>query len=141
MKLFLDTSVLIAACGSSQGASMAVLRLAESQRWTLLATPYVLAETEKNLPKLGGEAERNWLDIRGKLSVCQDVISIEKPSVFPVSKDRPVLFSALAWADVLLTLDRSDFQGLIGSKFYGLPILRPGEFLEEERATGRLTAD
>ena len=55
-----------------------------------------------------------------------------------VAKDRPVLFSALAWADALLTLDREDFAALLGSAFYGLPVLTPGTFLERERATGQL---
>ena len=67
-----------------------------------------------------------------------DVLTLEWPVVFPVAKDRPVLFSALAWADVLLTLDREDFGELLNQPFYGLPILKPGTFLERERAAGRL---
>ena len=51
---------------------------------------------------------------------------------------RSILFTASAWADVLLTLDRRDFAGLLGTSFYGLAILRPGEFLRMERAAGRL---
>ena len=58
--------------------------------------------------------------------------------VFPVSKDKPILFGALAWADVLLTLDRGDFSALLGTSFYGMPVLRPGQFLERERTAGRL---
>ena len=49
-----------------------------------------------------------------------------------------MLFSALAWADVLLTLDRNDFTTLLGDEFYGLPVLKPGTFLERERAAGVL---
>ena len=67
-----------------------------------------------------------------------DVLTLDLPAVFPVAKDRPILFSALAWADVLLTLDRGDFGKLINQPFYGLPILKPGSFLEQERAAGRL---
>ena len=59
--------------------------------------------------------------------------------VFPASKDRPVLFGALAWADALLTLDRGDFGGLLGGEFYGLPVLTPGAFLARERSAGRLS--
>jgi hypothetical protein len=58
--------------------------------------------------------------------------------VFEPAKDRPILFSALAWADVLLTLDRADFGALMDSSFYGLRVLRPGVFLEQERAAGRM---
>ena len=58
--------------------------------------------------------------------------------MFPTGKDRPILFTALAWSQVLLTLDRQDFIGLLGGTFYGLRIRPPFEFLEEERAAGRL---
>jgi len=39
------------------------------------------------------------------------------PAVFPSGKDRPILFSALAWADILLTLDWGDFGGLMDKPF------------------------
>ena len=39
---------------------------------------------------------------------------------------------------MLLTLDRGDFGALMGTGFYGLDILTPGDFLERERAAGRL---
>lgn len=42
-----------------------------------------------------------------------DVLTLDRPAVFHAGKDRPILFSALAWADVLLTLDRGDFGGLM----------------------------
>jgi hypothetical protein len=58
--------------------------------------------------------------------------------VFHAAKDRPILFSAPAWADVLLTLDRGDFEGLMDKPFYGLLVFKPGVFLERERAAGRL---
>ena len=35
---------------------------------------------------------------------------------------------------MLLTLDSKDFGELLGSEFYGLPVLRPGAFLEREHA-------
>ena len=57
-------------------------------------------------------------------------------AVFPVTKDRPILFSALATADVLLTLDRVDFGRLLGGRFYGLAIMTPGAWLLHERGVG-----
>jgi hypothetical protein len=57
--------------------------------------------------------------------------------VFSPGKDRPILLSALAWADVLLTLDRADFMDLLGQQFYDLRLRTPGMFLAEERAAGR----
>jgi len=67
-----------------------------------------------------------------------DILTLDRPVVFSAGKDRPVLFSALAWADVLLTLDSGDFGDLLGGSFYGMPVLRPGQFLQRERTAGRL---
>ena len=67
-----------------------------------------------------------------------DVLTLDRAAVFEPAKDRPILFSALAWAQVLLTLDRGDFGTLLGSTFYGLSVRTPGMFLEDERAVGRI---
>jgi len=64
--------------------------------------------------------------------------TIDRPVLFEAAKDRPILFSALAWADLLLTLDRGDFGSLIGNSFYDLPVLTPGMFLQRQRETGLL---
>jgi hypothetical protein len=66
------------------------------------------------------------------------VWTIDRPVVFGPAKDRPVLFTAAAWAEVLLTLDRGDFGAVMGTGFYGLLVLTPGNFLEREGAAGRL---
>jgi hypothetical protein len=66
------------------------------------------------------------------------VVTFEWATVFAACKDRPILFTAAAWADVLLTLDRHDFADLLGGTFYGLEILKPGDFLKREREAGRL---
>jgi hypothetical protein len=72
------------------------------------------------------------------LAVMDDVLTLDRLVVFPSAKDRPILFSALAWAEVLLMLDRGDFGALLGTTFYGLRVLKPGSFLEQERTAGRL---
>ena len=138
MNLFLDTSVLLSACGSANGASREIFRRASVNGWMLLATPYVLEEVLRNLGNFPPAASADWARLRPVLCVMDDVLTLEWPVVFPVAKDRPVLFSALVWADVLLTLDRGDFGELLNQPFYGLPILKPGTFLERERAAGRL---
>ena len=138
MKLLLDSSVLLAASGSESGASREVFRLAPSVGWSLLATPYIVREVNLNLPRLPPRASLAWESLRKELHVCEDVVTLDRPAVFPVAKDRPILFSALAWADVLLTLDHNDFHTLLGGQFYGLPILKPGTFLEQEIVAGRI---
>jgi fermentation-respiration switch protein FrsA (DUF1100 family) len=70
--------------------------------------------------------------------MVDDVVSLDRPVVFASSKDRPILFSALAWSEVLLRLDKTDFADVLGGEFYGLRVLLPYQFLGLERAAGRL---
>jgi predicted nucleic acid-binding protein len=138
VRVFLDTSVLLAACGSDRGASREVFRRASESGWILLASPYVVEEVLANLSNISAEATTNWARLRPDLTLMDDVLTLDQAAVFEPAKDRPILFTALAWSDVLLTLDRNDFGGLLGRTFYGLSVLTPGMFLERERAAGRL---
>jgi predicted nucleic acid-binding protein len=133
VRLFLDTSVLLAACGSAHGASREIFRLGPIAPWTLVTTPYVLHEVESNLDRLDDAAKPAWLQFQEILEVRNDILTLNRPAVFGPSKDRPILFSALAWADVLLTLDRHDFGSLLGQTFYGLAVMTPGLFLESRK--------
>ena len=96
MRLSLDTSVLLAASGSAKGASREVFRLAILNQWTLVATPYVLAEVKNNLPGLSPLAGSEWNSLQAGLLVMDDVLTVDRLAVFDVPKDRPILFSALA---------------------------------------------
>ena len=138
MKLFLDASVLLAACGRPAGGSHAVCDLAATQGWRLLASDYVIREVEKNVRlRLPSAAHHEWQRLRPTLEVVTDVLTFDWPVVFPATKDRPVLFTAAATADVL-TLVRADFGGLMGVGFYGRPVMTPGDFLRRESAVGRM---
>jgi predicted nucleic acid-binding protein len=137
VRLFLDSSVLIAAAASAEGASREVFRRASTHEWRLITTPYAVAEVVRNLAGFSASVTAEWLRLRDRLALVDDVVTIDKPAVFPVNKDRPILFSALATADVLLTLDRADFGHLLGSRFYGLAIMTPGMWLMQDRESGR----
>ncbi len=104
----------------------------------LVATPYILAEVLHNLPEMPETAAHDWALLSRELLIMDDVLTLDRPSVFPVAKDRPILFGAVAWADVLLTLDRKDFGSLLNTEFYGLPVFTPGIFIACERRSGRL---
>jgi len=138
VRLFLDTSVLLAACASAAGASREIFRRASGNGWVLIATPYGLEEVLRNLPDLAPSVSADWAALRPTLLIMDDVLTLDRPAIFPVTKDRPILFSALAWADILLTLDENDFGPFMDNPFYGLLVFRPGVFLERERAAGRL---
>jgi predicted nucleic acid-binding protein len=138
MRIFPDTGVLLAGSASPGGASRNILDKAGQNGWVLITTPYVIHEVVRNLPDFPPEATAYWTGVQTSLSIRGDIFTLDRPTFFNVSKDRPILYGALAWADVLLTLDRSDFGKLLGTAFYNLRVLKPGEFLEEERLTGRL---
>lgn len=136
----LDTSVLLAACASERGASRELFHRCRAQGWRLISTPYAIEEVARNLPKFPLAASAEWVRLRSHLRIRDNVLTLDRRVVFPAGKDRPILFGALAWAEVLLTLDRWDFASLLGTSFYGLLVLKPGVFLKRERAAGRLPA-
>lgn len=117
MRLFLDTSVMLSASASSSGASREIFRRSATNGWMLITTPYAIEEVLRHLPDFPPAASADWTVLRPHILIMDDVLTLELPAVFPVTKDRPILFGALAWADVLLTLDRSDFETLLGSSF------------------------
>ncbi len=104
----------------------------------VVVSPWALRETRDNLLTKPAEAMRSWASLRAGVAIEDDELTFDWPLVFDVAKDKPVLITALACADVLLTLDRHDFGALLGRRIYGLQVLTPGQFLIQERAAGRL---
>jgi hypothetical protein len=82
-----------------------------------MASPYVLLEIEKKLPRLVPTAAHAWSQLKNALITVPDVWSLDRPVIFHAAKDRPVLFAAAAWAEVLLTLDRTDFGPAVVNGF------------------------
>src|SRR2546430_503591 len=83
--------------------------MATRNGWTLLTSQYVILEITRNIPRLPVHAASDWAQLRSMLVLVRDVWTMDRPAVFGPAKDRPVLFTAAAWAEVLLTLDRGDF--------------------------------
>lgn len=140
MRLFLDTSVLLAAAGSAKGASRFLVTEAAGFGWQLLSSGYCAEETRRNLPKLERAAATAWTkEIAPRVRLVRTRVSLDKPLVLAKAKDRPVVITALAArADWLLTLDEADFHRRLGRVVYGLRLATPGEFLLEQRALGAL---
>jgi predicted nucleic acid-binding protein len=138
LKIFLDSSVALAASLSGTGASRQVFDFAARQGWQLVVSPWVLREVRDNLANKPPEAARAWAALRGRVTVEGDELTFDWPLAFDVAKDKPVLITALACADVLLTLDRRDFRTLLGQSVYDLRVFTPGELLRIEREAGRL---
>lgn len=140
MRLFLDTSVLIAASGSAGGASRFVLDEAITHGWKLVTADYCADEVRRNLPKLVPSAASAWKHtILPLLEITEVRLALDKALIFPKAKDRPVVISALAEkCEWLLTLDETDFHGNLGREIYGMGVATPGQFLMGQRKAGRL---
>lgn len=129
LNLFLDTSVLLAACDSPGGGSRLIVEAAPLNGWITIASRHVFGEVRSNLRKFPPAPAAEWRVIEPRLVAVVDILAIDKPVVFHPTKDRPVLLSAYEFADVLITLDRRDFRRLLGSAFYHLRIFDPEGFL------------
>jgi len=140
VRLFLDTSVLLAASGTGQGASRFLIREASAHNWVLVSTDYCAGEALRNLAKVGNSAAEAWSSIVSPAVEFIAVrVALDRPLVFPKAKDRPVVISALAsQCEWLLTLDEKDFQGNLGHQIYGMAISTPGNFLLAQRHLGVL---
>ncbi len=140
MRLFLDSSVLLAAAGSSRGASWFIITDPPSSGWVLVTAEYCAEETSRNLSKLGPAAPDTWAQtVAPSVRIVPTRTSLDRPLVFPKVKDRPVVITALAErCEWLLTLDEEDFHGKLGREVYGMSIATPGEFLVAQRERGLL---
>ena len=131
MRLFLDTSFLIAAAGSEAGLPRFIFNHGRKSGWDLVTSLYCEEEVNRNIHKVGGSAF--WLaEIRPNLHLHATEVVVDYPLVFEATKDRPVVISALGSnADYLLTLDRNDFATLLGTEVYGMRIRLPLSFARE----------
>ncbi len=65
-----------------------------------------------------------------KIEWVPNALTSNKPLLMTASKDKPVLISALAaGSDVLLTLDKADFELFLGTTVYGMLVSTPRDFL------------
>lgn len=135
MRVFLDSSVLIAASLSEEGGSHWIARRGVLAGWHLITAEYCVAEVEKNLPRLSELEQLRWTcRVRPRIEAVETRLALDRPLVFSASKDRPVIISALAArCDVLVTLDQHDFARWLGSEIYGLRIMRPAMLVAHAR--------
>lgn len=131
MRLFLDTSFMVAAAGSEAGLPRFIFNHGRNAGWDLVTSLYCEEEVSRNIHKVSGSAF--WLaEMRPNLRLHATEVVLDYPLVFEATKDRPVIISALGSnADYLLTLDRSDFATLLGTEVYGMRIRVPLTFVRE----------
>ena len=130
MKVFLDSSVIISACGSAKSLSRLVWQIHSAHAWQLISSSYCRAEVARNVVKFGDAAAESWAQFSAQIDWVPNALTSKRPLLLTASKDKPVLISALAArCDALLTLDTGDFDLLLGTEVYGMLVTTPRDFL------------
>jgi len=133
VRVFLDSSVILSACGSERSLSRLITILAAERGWVLVSAAYCRAETVKNLAKFEAPAAAHWQNLQNRIDWVPNALTTKRPLLLTASKDKPVLISALAAkCDTLLTLDTGDFGILLGTEVYGMKVGTPRDFLIRE---------
>lgn len=130
MRVFLDSSVIISACGSVKSLSRLIWQIHSAHGWQVISSSYCRAEVARNVVKFGDAAVEAWSQFSADLDWVPNALTSERPLLLAAAKDKPVLISALAArCDALLTLDTGDFELLLGTEVYGLLVTTPRDFL------------
>jgi hypothetical protein len=133
VRVFLDSSVILSACGSERSLSRLITVLAVERSWNLVSAAYCRAETVKNLAKFAPQATAHWQNLQTRIEWVPNALTTKRPLLLAASKDKPVLISALAAKPhVLLTLDARDFAILLNTEVYGVFVTTPRDFLIRE---------
>jgi putative PIN family toxin of toxin-antitoxin system len=135
LKVFLDTSALIAGIASARGAARAVLQLAEIGLIEVIVSKQVIIEDDRNieekLPEILDEY-RKFIELLAPVLIDdprkQDVERFKKVIDHD---DAPILASAVnSGADFLVTWDRKHFITKNIHILSNLKVVTPGEFLK-----------
>ena len=113
IRAFLDSSVLVAACLSLQGASHEIIRESLRGHVLLVISDVVLEETERNLanlPRRATEAVRLLQHLVAAVpfeQVTPTAQEVQTAAQYVVLKDAPIVAAAIrAQVDCLVSLDR-----------------------------------
>lgn len=116
MKIFIDSSVLIAACKSKSGGSARILMECRRKKIQGYVSRHVVVETKKAAEAKFDQTEKqrlNFFLLQSHLIFCEEPSLIEVnhcQEVLP-EKDAPILAAAIKnKADFLITLDTGNFM-------------------------------
>jgi len=79
VKIFLDSSVLLSACGSAKSLSRLITEMAPDRGWHLISASYCRAETCKNIGKLSAEASLRWPAMQAKIEWVSNALTSNRP--------------------------------------------------------------
>lgn len=134
LKVFLDSSVVVAGVGSLTGAAGTVLDLCEAGLVEPVLSEQVLLEVDRavtaKLPGMAPRLRTFLLGLAPALAPEPTAADIRRAQKLTHAKDAPILAAArLAGVDYLLTLDKKHFLVPRAAVKFDPPVLTPGEFL------------
>ncbi len=86
-RIFLDSSVIIAACGSRSGASHAVIVMAEIGLFKVLISEQVIEECDRNITKKLPKA----------IPILKQILSVINPEILP----NPAIADVVKWETII----------------------------------------
>ncbi len=140
-RVFVDSSVLFAACFSTTGASAEVIRLGIRGEIALFVSDVVLEETRRNLTDLPRRAEEavmqldRFLENADLTEVRATKRQVQEANKYTVLKDAPIVAAAKkARVDFLVSLDRKHLVGVAEvARRSKLRIVLPEELIKHLR--------
>ena len=84
VRVFLDSSVILSACGSERSLSRLITVLAAERSWNLVSAAYCRAETVKNLSKFAPQATAHWQDLQARIEWVPNALTTKRP-LLPVA--------------------------------------------------------
>ena len=137
-RVFIDTSALLVGLNSPHGASGTILTLGRAGKLTIVISPDVVAEAERNLPTkfpLLGQAWTTFLLMPPVITKSPTLAAVRRAHQLVPTSDAPILAAALtAKSHILVTLDR-EFIELAHRAELSLPVMLPSEFIDHLRRT------
>jgi putative PIN family toxin of toxin-antitoxin system len=134
IKVFIDTSDLIAGVSSVTGASAAVLDLCEAEVLQMVVSQQVLVEADRNfsakLPNLVIQFRRFIQNLAILMVEDPPAKAVERAASLIHRKDAPILAAAMeSEADYLITLDKKHFLKQKVRHSVPIEVCTPADFL------------
>jgi putative PIN family toxin of toxin-antitoxin system len=134
IKVFIDTSVLIAGVASLTGASAAVLDLCEAESIQMVISRQVLVEADRNfsakLPGLVNEFRQFIRNLVPLMVEDPPAAAVERAAGLIDRKDAAILAAAIeSKVEFLITLDKKHFPKRKVQRNIPIEICTPSDFL------------
>lgn len=135
LRIFIDTSALLAGLNSPTGAAGVILSEAFAKNIIAIISPQVIEEAERIIPAKFPRLHFVWttfLFIPPHITRAPSLKAVQQAYQLLPTNDAPILASAIQIKpDVLITWNTKDFMRPQVIEAVHFPILRPGECLDQ----------